>query len=497
MRFGCRGSILIAAEKLNVFHQKSIFFPHRFLSLFFLECSVFCMFLFVNFGFLFHVFSFVSGVLCRTRFYIVLFIDLSWIFDGLSGSRTLIWCKPSSYNCDLRKITLLEKNRLFINFLDFKHHFGCLLLSFSLLLRLRFLDRFLEGVFSRCFRIFGPKWSQMAPKSKGPRSSLFRIGNRPWRPKRSESLFWATLGLHFLDLWCIFSSFLDSPWFLVFFIKHFRQFFKMENRSIRHPIPQGTRRLFLALHRQQEIKLSAARSGYIAAGNLDRPQDAQGPIFHWCSWLFDLHFSCFFATRRGVIICMKPQLILRFSPMLASIFTSIVHQIFVFFLEPFLDRLLGDFMLIFGQKLWFWSPLATQGPPKIYPRGDIFGKKIRSGPEARRRPERVGFVRTLSALRYTRLKIGPSLDVFSPKGCFLLWYCLFSGSRNVAKRSGPDDHFSIIFPHFFDHFSFWIICLIIFWSFSIFPTRFRSDFPIDLFIFFILLKTPTTRKHRK
>ena len=47
----------------------------------------------------------------------------------------------------------------------------------------------------------------------------------------------------------------------------------------------------------------------------------------------------------------------------------------MFFLEPLLERLLSDFMSIWGTKLWFWHPLATQLGSQIDQKSPHFRKK--------------------------------------------------------------------------------------------------------------------------
>ena len=45
----------------------------------------------------------------------------------------------------------------------------------------------------------------------------------------------------------------------------------------------------------------------------------------------------------------------------APIFAAYVHFVSCFFLEPFLERLFGDFFEFFDPKMRFWRPLAAQG----------------------------------------------------------------------------------------------------------------------------------------
>ena len=60
----------------------------------------------------------------------------------------------------------------------------------------------------------------------------------------------------------------------------------------------------------------------------------------------------------------------------ASIFALILHHFFMFFLEPFVDRLFYDFSGFSTKNYDFGHPLATQGEPKTVHFGGMFGSKV-------------------------------------------------------------------------------------------------------------------------
>ena len=88
-------------------------------------------------------------------------------------------------------------------------------------------------------------------------------------------------------------------------------------------------------------------------------------------------FFCVFAKCRNLQIYCTGQQISRFLAYLCIHFCIIFASFFMFFLEPFLDRLFRDFMLTFNQKVRFWTP--PWPPPRVQnrPLGQPFRLKNR------------------------------------------------------------------------------------------------------------------------
>ena len=90
-------------------------------------------------------------------------------------------------------------------------------------------------------------------------------------------------------------------------------------------------------------------------------------------------FFRFFENVKNYEIALwwPPQLDYQESaPSKSLIFQRIFYQMFMFFLEPLLELLFLDFMLIFCEKVRFWEPFATQLGSKMDPWGDHFDPKI-------------------------------------------------------------------------------------------------------------------------
>ena len=121
-------------------------------------------------------------------------------------------------------------------------------------------------------------------------------------------------------------------------------------------------------HCNSTVTFPRPGSGTIAVGNWDQPLDIQGFIFHGSSLIFVIILASFFyvfAKCRNLQTYCTGQQISRFLAYLCIHFFINFALIFMFFLEPFLDRLFEDVSGFFIQIWRCWAPLGDPRTPQI------------------------------------------------------------------------------------------------------------------------------------
>ena len=89
-------------------------------------------------------------------------------------------------------------------------------------------------------------------------------------------------------------------------------------------------------------------------------------------WLLALLFDAFLRNTETSYFATSIKRNARFHPSRPPSLASKIHQKIMFFHDTFLDLLFLDFMLIYVEKVRFWTPLKNRMAPKWHPKSHFF-----------------------------------------------------------------------------------------------------------------------------